>query len=96
MKTKLKYIIGLLQNRENKLPIRTKSLCCYEGTLKKVFEDKMINTQLQWAYRFLHRYVFSIRRISHTGQALPENKETIKQKICGKINKEKERIKYYR
>ena len=40
----------------------------------------MINTQLQWAYRFLHRDGFSIRRISHTGQALPDIENLIKKR----------------
>ena len=48
----------IITKRENKLPFSTKSLCCYAGNLKKEFADKMINTQLQWAYRFLHRYGF--------------------------------------
>lgn len=37
-----------------------------------------MNTKLQWTYRFLKRYGFSIRRITHKGQSLPENKDSIK------------------
>ena len=48
----------IITKRENKLPISTKSLCCYAGTLKKEFADKMINTQLHWAYRFLLIWFF--------------------------------------
>ena len=55
----------------------------------------MINTQLQQAYRFLLSYGFSIRRISHIGQALPDQKEIIKQKYVKYILK-KERIEYFR
>ena len=52
----------------------------------------MINTQLQWAYRFLHKYGFSIRRISHTGQALPENRETIKQIFIENLIKKRKEL----
>ena len=82
----------IITKRENKLPISTKSLCCYAGTIKKEFADKMMNTQLQWAYRFLHRYGFSIRRISHTGLALSENRETIKQKFVEKLIKKRKEL----
>ena len=82
----------IITKRENKLPISTKSLCCYAGNLKKEFADKMINTQLQWAYRFLHKYGFSIRRISHTGQALPENRETIKQIFIENLIKKRKEL----
>ena len=37
----------IITKRENKLPISTKSLCCYAVTIKKEFAEKTINTQLQ-------------------------------------------------
>ena len=40
-----------------------------------------MNTKLQWTYRFLKRYGFSIRRILHKGQSLPENKDSIKKNL---------------
>lgn len=52
----------------------------------------MINTQLQWAYRFLPRFGFSIRRKSHRGQALPEQKEIIKQKFVEQIIKKRKQL----
>ena len=53
--------------RKNYAPASTKSLICYAGNIKDKFKDKDLNLKLQWAYRFLKRYGFSIRRISHIG-----------------------------
>ena len=44
-----------------------------------------MNTKLQWTYRFLKRYGFSIRRISHKGQSLTESKDFIKKKFIEDI-----------
>ena len=67
----------IIAQREKLLPVSNKSLISYAGSIKKEFSEKVINTQLQWAYRFLHRFGFSIRRISHKGQSLPEQRDFI-------------------
>ena len=53
--------------RKNYAPLSTKTLICYAGNIKDKFKDKVLNLKLQKAYRFLKRYSFSKRRISHIG-----------------------------
>ena len=69
------------KNRAKKIPVSTKSLINYAGSLNQKFSDKPINIKLRWAYRFLKRNGFSIRRVSHIGQPIPKGKENIKNKF---------------
>ena len=75
----------IIIKRGNKFPIRTKSLTCYAEIINKDFSNKAINTQLQRAYRFLHRYDFSIRNIRHIGQTQPVKKELLQKNFIDKI-----------
>ena len=63
------------------MPISTKSLIAFAGTIDETFSTKTINAKLQWAYRFIKRYRFSIRRIPHKGQTITETKEIIKKDL---------------
>jgi hypothetical protein len=48
---------------------------------------KKTNTKLRWAYRFLKRNGFSIRRITHLGQIIPTDNNDIKTKFIADIIK---------
>ena len=48
-------------------PLSTKSLVCYAGNLNTEFKDKCLKVRYRWAYRYLKRNGFSIRRVSHQG-----------------------------
>ena len=68
----------IIECRNGLKPVSTKSVISFAGNIKNEFYNKTMNTKLQWTYRFLKRYGFSIRRITHKGQSLPENKDSIK------------------
>lgn len=72
-----KIMSWIIEKRENKKAISTKSLLAYACSLNKNLALKNFNTQLKWVYLFIKRKGLSIRRISHIGQTLPESKETI-------------------
>jgi len=78
--------------RKNYAPVSTKSLICYAGNIKEKFKDKDLNLKLQWAYRFLKRYGFSIRRISHIGQFIPREQNDIKTNFIEEIIKARKEL----
>ena len=84
----------IIENRSYKKPISTKSLIAYAGTINENFSKKPINIQLQWAYRYLKRNGFSIRRITHQGQFIPEGKDSIKNKFIQDIIKKEKNLIY--
>ena len=43
--------------------------------------------KLRWAYSFLKRHVFTIRRISHQGQTIPKENKDVKAKFINKVIK---------
>ena len=71
----------IASNRAKKIPVSTKSLISYAGSINQDFSNKPINIKLRWAYRYLKRKGFSIRRVSHIGQFIPQGKDTIKNKF---------------
>ena len=71
----------IIECRNGLKPVSTKSVISFAGNIKNEFYNKTMNTKLQWTYRFLKRYGFSIRRITHKGQSLPENKDSIKKNL---------------
>ena len=74
----LKIYNWIIECRESGKPLSTKSVISYASKIKEDFFNKTLNTKLQWTYRFLKRYGFSIRRVSHKGQSIPEGKDNIK------------------
>ena len=63
----------IIDCREKNKAIGTKSIVCYASKINDKFAENKIKTKLMWCYRFLKRNRFSIRRISHIGQTIPEN-----------------------
>ena len=87
-----KIMSWIIEKRENKKAISTKSLLAYACTLNRNLSLKNFNTQLKWVYRFIKRNVLSIRRISHIGQTLSESKETIFNKFKNEIIKKRKQM----
>lgn len=77
----LKIYNWIIECRESGKPLSTKSVISYASKIKEDFFNKTLNTKLQWTYRFLKRYGFSIRRVSHKGQSIPEGKDNIKKNL---------------
>ena len=71
--------------RENKKAIGTKSVVAFAGSINSSFNNKTIHTQLMCCYRFIKRHDSSIRRISHVGQQIPENINTLKEAFKNEI-----------
>ena len=63
----------IIDCREKNKAIGTKSIVCYAGKINAKIAENKIKTKLMWCYRFLKRHGFSIRRVSHIGQTIPEN-----------------------
>ena len=61
----------IIDCRKHFAPVSTKNLVCYAGNLNTEFKDKCLKVKLRWAYRYLKRNGFSIRRVSHQGQLIP-------------------------
>ncbi len=59
--------------RDKNKPVSTRSVISYADTIKYKFSKKSVKTKLRWCYRFIKRHGFSIRRITHVGQSIPEN-----------------------
>ena len=84
-------IIWIIECRKKYAPVSTKSLVCYAGSLNENFKAKNLKVKLRWAYRYLKRNGFSIRRISHQGQFIPREHSEIKKKfLIDIINRRKE------
>lgn len=81
----LKIKLWIIECRKQLCPISTKSLVAYASKMKEDFNIKHINVKLRWAYRFLKRYGFSIRRITHLGQFIPRLHSEIKKKFIENI-----------
>ena len=64
----------ITEKRDNYATASIKSLICYAGDLIDKFKEKPIKRKLTWAYRFLKRRGFSIRRISHIGKQYQKKK----------------------
>ena len=82
----------IIENRKKFLPISTKSLVSYVGTINDKFREKNIKVKLRWAYRFLKRNGFSIRRISHRGQFIPREHSEIKANFIKKVIEERKNL----
>ena len=81
----------IIDCRKKYAPVSTKSLVCYAGSLNEDFKAKNLKVKLRWAYRYLKRNGFSIRRISHQGQFIPREHSVIKKKFINDIiNRRKE------
>ena len=81
----------LTERRNRNLPVSTKSLIGYASSINTKFANKSISAKIKWAYRFIKRNGFAIRRISHIGQKIPEDKnEKIKKFISEIIQTRKE------
>ena len=81
----------LSEKRKNKIELGTKSLISYACSLNQNFSNKSLTTQFKLVYRFTKRRGILIRRISHIGQTIPDNKNIIARKFtCEVIKKRKE------
>ncbi len=81
----------LSERRRNNLTVSTKSLISYASSLKDNFSNNNLAAKLKWAYRFIKRKGLSIRRVSHLGQRIPEDKNIIANKFRENvINKRRE------
>ena len=88
----LEIIKWISENRKELKPISTKSLVSFAGTIKPEFKQKTLNQQLNWAYRFLKRRGFSIRRISHIGQKFSKEIDRIKEKFISDIIEQRKNV----
>lgn len=77
----------IIENRTKHIPVSTKNLISFAGSLNEKFKNKQNKTKLKWAYRFLKHYDFSIRRVSHLGQSLPRDNNVVKSKFISDIIK---------
>ena len=64
----------------------------FAGILNEKFKEKQNKTKLRWAYRYLRRNGFSIRRISHLGQFVPRDNNNIKSKFIADIIKARKEL----
>lgn len=72
------------ENREKKAK-GTKSIICYGSKINQKFEEKSLKTKLVWCYRFIKRNRFSIRRVSHIGQSIPEDMDNLKDSFVKEV-----------
>jgi biotin operon repressor len=77
----------IIDCRKNYRPVSTKSVVSYASNLNEQFALKTINVKLRWAYRFLKRHGFAIRRVSHQGQTIPKAKSDLKSKFINEVIK---------
>ena len=75
----------IIECRKKFMPVSAKSLVCYVGSINRAFKEKNLKVKLRWAYRYLKRYGYSIRRISHRGQFIPRKHEDIKENFIKDI-----------
>ena len=82
--------------RKNNLAVSTKSVICFASKINIEFSNKKTLTKLKWCYRFLKRNGFSIRRVSHQGQKIPNNMIQLKEEFINQViaNKKKMDILY--
>ena len=81
----------LSERRRNNLTVSTKSLISYASSLKDNFSNNNLAAKLKQAYRFIKRKGLSIRRFSHLGQRILEDKNIIVNKFRENvINKRRE------
>ena len=73
------------ENREKKKATGTKSVICNAGKINPKFEEKSLKTKLMWCYQFIKRNGFSIRRVSHIGQSIPEYMNTLKDSFVKEV-----------
>ena len=86
-----KIFIWIKEKRDNKYPVSAKSILAFASSLNNSFSYKKLDAQMRWVYRFIKRYGLSIRRISHIGQIIPEDKNLKKMNfIYEVIQKRKE------
>lgn len=84
-----KIFIWIREKRDNKYPVSAKSILAFASSLKNSFSYKKIDAQMRWVYRFIRRYGLSIRRISHIGQMIPENKNLKKMNFINEVTQKK-------
>ena len=81
----IEIIKWIAEMRSKGYAVSTKSLICFAGKINPKFKEKKLHQQLNWAYRFLKRKGFSIRRVSHIGQKVPKERNIIKSKFITEI-----------
>ena len=64
----------------------------YAGKINSQFAENKVKTKLMWCYRFIKRHWFSIRRVSHIGQTIPENMNKIKVSFSDDVIKMKKKL----
>lgn len=81
----IEIIKWIAEMRTKGYPASTKSLICFLGKINPKFKEKKFNQQLNWAYLFLKRKGFHIRRVSHIGQKVPKQRNDIKSQFFSEI-----------
>ncbi len=69
--------------REKFISVFSKNLNYFEGKINS--KRKNNKASITWAYRFLKRRGFNIRRISHIGQTVPREKNQINHDLFLKL-----------
>ena len=82
----------LSEKRKNNIAVSTKGLISYACSLNQKFSDKSLITQLKLVYRFIKRRGITIRRISHIGQTIPDNKNIIAIKFIDEVIKKRKEL----
>jgi transposase len=78
--------------RNNKISVSTKSLILKACELKESFANKNIESKVAWVYRFLKRNGYSIRRVTHKGQNIPENVELLKKEFLNQVAEKRKEL----
>ena len=85
LKVRKMIFVILLKKIVKKKTIGTKSEIWYAGKINPKFEEKSLKAKIIWCYRFIKKEGFSIRRVSHIGQYIPEDMNTLKDSFVKEI-----------
>ena len=60
--------------------------------IKRIISNKNIESKVAWVYRFLKRNGYSIRRVTHKGQNIPENVELLKKEFLNQVAQKRKEL----
>ena len=82
----------IIQNRKLGFAIKSQNVIMYAKKLIPEFNDKSDNANLCWCKRFLKKHNFTLRKISHMGQSLPDDYEKKLSFFIEEINKKRSNL----
>ena len=78
--------------RNNKKTVSAKSVILKACEIKKEFANKTMKSKVAWVYRFLKRNGYSIRKVTHKGQNIPENSELLKKEFLSEVAEKRKNL----